>query len=83
MGTVRRFDEQTLVDDLLEQFAEELRTSGSSNFALLERCPIQRRRELRSLMNMAALMHWAASRADRRAYRQQKPGLVGQRRAPR
>lgn len=66
MGTMRRLDEQTLVDELLAQFTEELRTSGHTNFDLLDRCPAGRQQELRSMMNMVALMHWAADRAAHR-----------------
>lgn len=67
MGATRTVKEQRLMDELLAEFSEELRTTGTTNFGILERCPSPWRTELRSLMNTAALMHWATDRAAERA----------------
>jgi hypothetical protein len=49
----------TIVEELFGEFNEHLRTTGQPNFALLERCPEVHRKELRGLMNVAALTYRA------------------------
>lgn len=45
----------TAVEELFAEFNEILRVSGEANFGLLEHCPENNRKELRSLMNVATL----------------------------
>lgn len=49
----------TVVEELFGEFNENLRATGQPDFAILERCPEAHRRELRSLMNVAALAYRA------------------------
>ena len=49
----------TITEELFAEFNEILRTTGHPDFALLERCPEPHRKELRSLMNVAALAYLA------------------------
>ncbi len=51
--------ENTVVEDLLAEFNEILRTTGRSQFDIAARCPPAQRKELRSLMNVAALAYHA------------------------
>ena len=72
--TLRKLDEELLMDQLLADFSEELRASGITNYEILQRCPEARRQELRGLMNTVALMHWAAERARSRGHQPQRVG---------
>lgn len=56
------------VDVLLAEFNETLRVSNHLDYALLEKCPVGSRKELRSLMNVIALAHKALRRASDRKY---------------
>jgi hypothetical protein len=47
------------IEQLLSDFNEVLRLEGRADFSLLERCPEAYRRELLSLMNVAALAYRA------------------------
>jgi hypothetical protein len=49
----------TPVEELFGEFNETLRTTGQANFDVLERCPEAHRKELRALMNVAALAYRA------------------------
>jgi len=49
----------TVVEELLAEFNEGLRLEGKLRFELLERCPEPERKELLSLMNVAALAYRA------------------------
>ena len=49
----------TAIEELFGEFNETLRTTGQSDFALLERCPEAHRKELRGLMNVATLAYRA------------------------
>jgi hypothetical protein len=51
--------EQSIVEHLLASFNEELRSTGRANFELLQQCPLDRQRELRSLMNVVVLAYRA------------------------
>jgi len=51
--------ENAVVEQLLSLFNEVLRREGRADFSLLERCPEASRRELLSLMNVAALAYRA------------------------
>ena len=57
-NNVRKLGDE-IVEKLLAEFNEELRTRGTMNFDLLEQCPVAYRKELRSLMNVAALAYKA------------------------
>jgi len=58
----------TVIEELFGEFNENLRTTGQPDFSLLERCPEPHRKELRSLMNVAALAY--------RALRSERQGLL-------
>jgi hypothetical protein len=62
--------ENAIVEHLLADFNEALRLEGRPDFSILERCPEPYRRELLSLMNVAAL-----------AYRALEPERIARRRA--
>jgi hypothetical protein len=49
----------TVIEELFGEFNEVLRTTGQPDFTVLERCPEAHRKELRSLMNVAALAYRA------------------------
>lgn len=66
---LRSLDEECLLDELLEEFDDELRGTGVPDYALLERCPAARREELRSLMDTAALLHWAGQQTRKQEQR--------------
>jgi len=59
-----------VIESRLAAFNEALRREGRPDFSLLERCPEAYRRELLSLMNVAAL-----------AYRALEPERLARRRA--
>lgn len=46
-------------EQLLAEFNEALRVHGRPDFSILERCPAASRKELLSLMNVAALAYRA------------------------
>jgi hypothetical protein len=62
--------EDAVIEQLLADFNETLRLDGRPDFSILERCPVMYRKELLSLMNVAAL-----------AYRALKPEREARRRA--
>jgi hypothetical protein len=62
--------EDAVIEQLLADFNETLRLHGRPDFSILERCPVMYRKELLSLMNVAAL-----------AYRALKPEREARRRA--
>ena len=49
----------SIVEELFGEFNEKLRTTGQPDFTLLARCPEAHHKELRSLMNVAALAYQA------------------------
>lgn len=51
--------ETAVIEELFAEFNEGLRVHGEPNFDLLQRCPEPYRKELRSLMNVAALTYRA------------------------
>jgi hypothetical protein len=51
--------ENTLVETLFTEFNETLRTEGRADFTILDHCPVEDRKELLSLMNVAALAYRA------------------------
>ena len=51
--------EEEVIERLLSEFNEVLRLEGRADFSLLEHCPEAYRRELLSLMNVAALAYRA------------------------
>jgi hypothetical protein len=57
-----------VVEILLAEFNETLRCEERADFTLLDRCPVEKRRELLALMNVAALA-FRALEEDRRALR--------------
>jgi len=65
----------TVVEELLAEFNEGLRLEGAPRFEILERCPEPQRRELLSLMNVAALAYRALE-PERRARRPPKEAEV-------
>jgi hypothetical protein len=65
--TVERRENAT-VERLLAEFNEILRLQGRADFALLEQCLPSQRKELLSLMNVAALAYRALA-PERQAFR--------------
>ena len=59
------------IKKLLAEFNETLRKEGRPDFTLLERCPPGERKELLSLMNVAALCHRALA-PEREAFQARK-----------
>jgi hypothetical protein len=51
--------QESIVEQLLASFNEELRCTGRANFELLQHCPPDRQKELRSLMNVVVLAYRA------------------------
>ena len=51
--------ENAVIEQLLDDFNEVLHREGRLDFSILERCPEPYRRELLSLMNVAALAYRA------------------------
>lgn len=51
--------EDSVIERLLAEFNEALRLDGRPDFSILERCPVIYRKELFSLMNVAALAYTA------------------------
>lgn len=68
--------ENAIIEQLLSEFNEVLRLEGRADFSLLERCPEEHRRELLSLMNVAALAYRALEpeRTARRLARKKAAG---------
>lgn len=68
--------ENTTIEQLLSDFNEVLRLEGRADFSLLEHCPEAHRRELLSLMNVAALAYRALEpeRTARRCVREKAAG---------
>jgi hypothetical protein len=67
--------EDAVIERLLADFNETLRLHGRSDFSILERCPVMYRKELLSLMNVAALAYRALEperEARRRALAREK-----------
>lgn len=67
--------DSTAVESLLAEFNETLLVEGRTDFALLERCPLGERKELLSLMNVAALAHRALA-PEREAFQARKAKLA-------
>jgi hypothetical protein len=70
--------ENIIIEQLLADFNEVLRLEGRADFSILERCPEIYRRELLSLMNVAALAYRALEperEARRRALDKQKTAI--------
>ena len=59
------------VEELLAEFNENLRVQGRPDFSLAERCPSGQRKELLSLMNVAALAYRALA-PEREAFKARK-----------
>jgi hypothetical protein len=59
------------VEELLAEFNESLRVQGRPDFSLVERCPSDQRKELLSLMNVAALAYRALA-PEREAFKARK-----------
>jgi hypothetical protein len=72
-GTARRGG--AAVEELLAEFNETLRREGRPDFSLLERCPPSERKELLSLMNVAALAYRALA-PEREAFQARVAKLV-------
>lgn len=56
-------DEET-IEALFVELNDTLRRTGQADFSVLERCPIELRQELQSLMNVAALTYRAFHPAE-------------------
>jgi hypothetical protein len=74
--------ENTPVERLLAEFTESLRVHGRPDFSLLELCPPDLRRELLSLMNVAALSYRALG-PEREAFRARKGAVADEKRRSR
>ena len=68
--------ENSAIEQLLSDFNEVLRLEGQADFSLLERCPEAHRRELLSLMNVAALAYRALE-PERKARRLAREKVAG------
>ncbi len=64
--------EQSIIEQLLASFNEELRSTGRANFELLQQCPPNRQKELRSLMNVVVLTYRALE-PERQALQEELP----------
>ena len=67
--------EDAVIERLLADFNETLRLHGRPDFSILEQCPVIYRKELLSLMNVAALAYRALEperEARRRALARKK-----------
>lgn len=64
------------VEEILAEFNEGLRVQGRPDFSLLDRCPSDQRKELLSLMNVAALAFRALA-PEREAFRARKAKGAG------
>jgi hypothetical protein len=58
--------QNTIVEELLAEFNEGLRSEGRARFEVLQRCPEPQKRELLALMNVATLAYRALE-PDRQA----------------
>jgi hypothetical protein len=64
------------VEELLAEFNESLRVQGRPDFSLLDRCPSDQRKELLSLMNVAALAYRALA-PEREAFKARRAKAAG------